>query len=59
MRDDGLALFSGGYFISFFALSIIAAIQATSAERKSAFWNVVFAISALVIAFRLMPPSVH
>jgi hypothetical protein len=59
MRDDGLAFFSGGYFISSFALSIIAAIQAYSAERRAAFRNAALAVVALVTAFTLMPPSVH
>lgn len=59
MRDDGLAFFSGGYFVSFIALSIIAVIQALSAKRKAAFLNAAFAILSLVIAFKLIPPNVH
>ena len=59
MRDDGLAFFSGGYFISFVALTIIAIIQALSGKRRAAFWNAGFAVAAFVIGFRLMPPSVH
>jgi len=59
MRDDGLALFSGGYFVSFVALTVIAIIQALSGKRRAAFLNSAFAVAALVIGFRLMPPNVH
>ena len=59
MRDDGLAFFSGGYLVCFAALTTIAIVQAPSGRRRAALWNAVFAVAAMVIGFRLLPPDLH
>jgi len=59
MRDDGLAFFSAGYFVSFIALTIIAIVQALSGKRRAAFWNAAFAVASLVAGFGFMLPNVH